>query len=319
MHRECAAALRRLARDSRARAAIRNSPALASALAAAASRYIAGPDRQAALERSLELARIGVLVSLEFMGEDTLQRADVNQATREFLELMRECNALRIPAGLSLNLSHIGLAIDPALALENCERILTTALPTATEVILNMEGDAYRQGILDVYWALGPRFPILGITLQACLARTPDDLARALTFPGRIRLVKGAYDELSDGAIRNERVNARYREMMDRLLASGHRCSIATHDQALINHAVVQVDPGAGVAEFEMLFGVAEDRLLVLRDLGFQVRIYLPYGREWLLYLCHRLAEHPPNLYPAVKALIDQFQTALRASQSTGT
>jgi proline dehydrogenase len=37
-----------------------------------------------------------------------------------------------------------------------------------------------------------------------------------------------------------------------------------------------------------------------MRNLGYQTRTCLPYGREWYLYLCHRLAEYPPNSYQAI-------------------
>jgi proline dehydrogenase len=59
-------------------------------------------------------------------------------------------------------------------------------------------------------------------------------------------------------------------------------------------------------AEFEMLKGVELDRLCRMRDLGYRSRVYLPYGEEWYLYLCHRLAEHPPNIYQAVADAIGQ-------------
>jgi hypothetical protein len=54
------------------------------------------------------------------------------------------------------------------------------------------------------------------------------------------------------------------------------------------------------IIEFEMLKGVTPERLQTMKDYGYRTRVYLPYGREWHLYLCNRLAEHPPNLYQAV-------------------
>jgi proline dehydrogenase len=37
-----------------------------------------------------------------------------------------------------------------------------------------------------------------------------------------------------------------------------------------------------------------------MQQRGYRTRIYLPYGQEWYLYLCHRLAEYPPNIYLAI-------------------
>jgi proline dehydrogenase len=49
-----------------------------------------------------------------------------------------------------------------------------------------------------------------------------------------------------------------------------------------------------------MLKGIASDRLRVLQRDGWPTQVYLPYGREWFLYLCNRLAEHPPNVLRAL-------------------
>jgi len=44
--------------------------------------------------------------------------------------------------------------------------------------------------------------------------------------------------------------------------------------------------------EFKMLHGATPNRLKQMLDNGYRVRDYLPYGREWYLYVCHRLAEY---------------------------
>jgi proline dehydrogenase len=39
---------------------------------------------------------------------------------------------------------------------------------------------------------------------------------------------------------------------------------------------------------------------ITLQTYLYRTRIYLPYGQEWHLYLCNRLAEYPSNLYQAI-------------------
>ena len=98
-------------------------------------------------------------------------------------------------------------------------------------------------------------------------------------------------------------VDDAYRALVETLLASGHRCSIATHDPQMLDqlHAFVERrGPDRDPIEFEMLRGVTPDRLALMRTRGYRTRVYLPYGREWYLYLCHRLAEWPPNIYQAI-------------------
>jgi len=304
-----AKALRTIAVDRGLRDMIRSSPTLLHALEKAAWRFVAGPDRQSALRCATELHSRGILSSIDFQGEDAEARSEVDAAVDEFVEATRATASLNVGASISLNLSHIGLAIDRALAVANCERILAAATPTGTEVLLNMEGDRYREDILSIYLDLAPRFSTFGITLQACLSRTERDLEMCLEVPGRIRLVKGAYDELGHGTdIRSGSVDAQYRRLAQRLIESGHACAIATHDPSILAGLLATSARRPEAVEFEMLFSVATHRLEKLRDLGRQVRVYLPYGHKWHLYLFHRLAEHPPNLHVALTAMVKELQ-----------
>jgi proline dehydrogenase len=49
-----------------------------------------------------------------------------------------------------------------------------------------------------------------------------------------------------------------------------------------------------------MLRGVTPERLQLMGERGYATRVYLPCGREWYLYLCHRLTEYRPNIYQAL-------------------
>jgi len=51
-----------------------------------------------------------------------------------------------------------------------------------------------------------------------------------------------------------------------------------------------------------MLRGVTPELLAERKRRGFPTRVYLPYGREWYLYLLNRLAEHPLSLFDAIAA-----------------
>lgn len=170
--------------------------------------------------------------------------------------------------------------------------------------MISMEGSERIDAILEMHRRLCEAYDNVGITLQAYLFRAPDELREAMKCPGKIRLVKGAYEEPGRIArARGESADASYRELMRMLLASGHACSIATHDQDMLDHAhdfLSKNDLSRDTVEFEMLYGVEPERLGAMRDLGYKTRVYLPYGQEWYLYLCHRLAEHPPNIYRAL-------------------
>jgi proline dehydrogenase len=86
---------------------------------------------------------------------------------------------------------------------------------------------------------------------------------------------------------------------MERLLLEGHYPGIATHDEAIIGHArdfTRQRKIGPERFEFQMLYGVRRDLQTRLRQAGYNVRVYIPFGTQWYPYLMRRLAERPANI-----------------------
>jgi proline dehydrogenase len=74
---------------------------------------------------------------------------------------------------------------------------------------------------------------------------------------------------------------------------------LATHDPRLIEIITAQAelsDRAPGSFEYQMLYGVRPAEQQRLAAAGAQVRVYLPYGRDWYGYLVRRLAERPANL-----------------------
>lgn len=301
---DAAAALRHIARDEWINAYVQKDHLLYDALLRAASRFIGGEAMPQCLEVASALNRQGFAVTIDYMGESTRDACAAEQATAEFLRIAQEIKTRGLNASISLDLSHIGLVVDAGLAFENASRLAEAARLAGTEMMISMEGSERTSAVLEIHHRLCKRFNNVGITLQAYLYRTEKDLAAALERPGKIRLVKGAFEEPPELACaRGEKLDTFYSEAMQTLLARGRSCSIATHDAAMLNYAhefAQQRELDPQLFEFEMLHGATPDRLKQMLDRGYRVRDYLPYGREWYLYVCHRLAEYPPNIYRAL-------------------
>ena len=94
-------------------------------------------------------------------------------------------------------------------------------------------------------------------------------------------------------------VDRNYVRLMERLLAAGNYPGLATHDEAIIAHArdfVRRQGVGTDRFEFQMLYGVRRDLQGSLRQAGFRLRVYIPFGTQWYPYLMRRLAERPANI-----------------------
>ncbi len=86
---------------------------------------------------------------------------------------------------------------------------------------------------------------------------------------------------------------------MQRLLASGVCCGIATHDVAIIDATkafAAEHSISRDAFEFQMLYGIRRRLQFRLAKEGFRVRVYLPFGEAWYPYFVRRLAERPANL-----------------------
>jgi len=66
--------------------------------------------------------------------------------------------------------------------------------------------------------------------------------------------------------------------------------------------------------EFQMLYGVRRDLQASLVAAGYQVRVYVPFGREWFPYFMRRLGERPANLMFVLRAVVGESA----ASRSAG-
>lgn len=171
--------------------------------------------------------------------------------------------------------------------------------------MISAEGSDRTDAVLALHRTLCERFDHVGITVQARLHRTVDDLPELLTRPGRIRLVKGAFLEPESIAYRREApaLAAAYLKYAQDLADSGHLCSFATHDWDLIDridHYLGSTDRASSPWEFETLLGLGPDRLDAMAERGHPTREYIVFGGEWWLYVCNRLAEDPQRLLQAL-------------------
>jgi len=301
-----AQALRKAALNEDSKAYILNNPALFQLFKKAADRYICGET----LEETMVKVKAfeNQKTSIEFMGESTRTEQESNVATLEFIRICEQIRSQELNATVSLDLSHIGLAISEELCLNNLNSICNEASKSNIEIIISAEGAERTDAVIDAYKKATRNYGHLAITLQAYLYRTKDDFVELQKETGRIRIVKGAFETAAGLSMpRGEKLDEVYLDYIDQLLAQNHKCSIATHDskiQASAQLLVQKYRPAKEIYEFESLFVICNDQLFLLKDQGYQTKLYFVYGKEWYLYLCNRIAEYPMNIFQALNDII---------------
>ncbi len=271
-----------------------------------AQRFVAGDTLDDALAAARALNDAGLTVSLDFLGESVASRDEAEAAAQMAVRILESIVREGLQANLSIKPTQLGLDIDEAFCRANVETVLGRARELgdgAGEIFvrLDMESSAYTErtiALVEALWADG--YTNVGTVLQSMLRRTDADVERLIDLGSRVRLVKGAYQEPESEAYPDKAdVDRMYVEEMKRLLEAGHYPAIATHDEAIID-AARRFIWERGIAkdsfEFQMLYGVRRDLQTRLREEGYNLRVYVPFGDSWYPYLMRRLAERPANV-----------------------
>ncbi len=266
-----------------------------------ARRFIAGETLDEAIAAVRTIERNGLMHTLDLLGESVTSIEEAAAATRAYIEVIEQVEQGGIGRNISLKLTQLGLDIDRATCIDNLRRILDTARAGDFFVRIDMENSPYTDVTLDIWqtvWELG--YTNVGVALQSYLHRSEDDMRRVNRLGGRVRLIKGAYKEPKDVAFQSKaEVDACFVRMMQGLLTEGTYPAIATHDEHMI--AATKAFAAANhVAperyEFQLLYGIRRDLQAALLAEGYNVRVYVPFGREWFPYFMRRLGERPANV-----------------------
>ncbi|PWT91422.1 MAG: proline dehydrogenase [Acidobacteria bacterium] len=270
-----------------------------------ARRFVAGEEITEAIAAVKELNRKGFTATLDNLGEFVNTKEEATGASDEYLRALDEIQNNAVNGNVSLKLTQFGILLDEAFCEKNAERVVTRAREYKNFVRIDMENSPVTDSTLRIFSNLRKKYDNVGIVLQAYLFRTEKDISDMLQLKSRIRLCKGAYKEPPEISFKKKSdTDSNYVKLMKILLKSGIYHGIATHDPNMIQatkNFVAQENIARDAFEFQMLYGIRRDLQDHLIKEGYQMRIYVPYGRDWYSYLMRRMAERPANLLFVVR------------------
>lgn len=292
-------------------------------------RYVAGPRLEDAVEIMKRLSKEEACFTVDVLGEEISSMEEAQFFLDEYLKVIEAISEHNLDSNLSIKPTAFGLLIDEKKGMENIEKLVRTAHSHNLFVRLDMEDhrvttstiqvviDLHKQGLTNV-----------GTVLQGRLFRTLDDINELETELGPdadYRICKGIYLEPEDIAYTayQDIVDAT-NACVDRMLAAGSYCSIASHDIPVIEYAKSALesygmgpnipDPRSNAGpqrdakgpgyEFQMLLGVRGPLRRKLAKAGHRTRVYIPYGEKWYEYSIRRLQENPTIGTQVAKAFL---------------
>jgi proline dehydrogenase len=271
------------------------------------TRFVAGDDIEEAINAIREINAKNCTASFDHLNESVASASETEEEVREYLQILSRIDDTGIRSNVSIKLTQFGLEIDPELAYRNARRVVEDAARRGNFVRVDMEASHVTQATIDVFKRLRAEFGLndVGIVLQSYLRRTYDDVEEMLKIPARIRICKGAYNEPPEVAFADKKdVDENYVRVMKRLLSSGIYHGIATHDPKMIEATINYAESegiGREAFEFQMLYGIRRDLQMQLARDGYNMRVYVPYGKHWYPYFMRRLAERPANIWFVMK------------------
>jgi proline dehydrogenase len=278
-----------------------------------AKRFVAGSTIDSAIAAVRELNANGITATLDFLGEDVLDRATALQTRDTYLQMLAAIAHSGVRSNVSVKLTAMGLLLSEDFALETLQSVLDASIRINANdpfVRIDMEGSAVTEATLRVFERAYATHRNVGPVLQAYLKRTPGDVERIIELGARVRLCKGAYDEPPQIAYKEmPAIREQYLRCAYALLQRGNYPGIATHDRRLI--AAIQAFAGDnGIAtdrfEFQMLYGVRPELQKRLVSKGYRLRVYVPFGTHWAGYFYRRIAERRENAIFALSSIFSR-------------
>lgn len=275
-------------------------------------RYIAGDTLSEALVLVKQLNAKGFSVTLDVLGE-TVSSLEQAEATADgYIKLLDAIQTHELRANISIKPSALGLLLDVQQCEQLAVRILECAHLHQNSICIDMEDVQCTQHEIELFMRLQTRFDNVGLALQAYLQRTYQDIELLVREQSTLRICKGIYVEKPSHLVANawddrSAINEHYLNHVMSCFNAGSFVGIATHDANLIEKIIALIHRNKVdyiKFEFQMLLGVCEplrDRLL---GMGFNVRIYVPFGEDWYGYSTRRLNENPSIAGHIAKALL---------------
>ena len=255
-----------------------------------AKRFIAGHNFESAKPNIKRLMDEGYQVSIDYVGEKSKTIKDCRRAFKQYLQIINFYKNKKID--ISIKPTQLGLSINPTISFGLIYKLAGAAKKYGHTIRLDMEDSTVTELTRNLAISLNAKFNNVGVAVQANLLRTKEDLKILIDKKVSVRLVKGAYKEKELIALQStqEIELAFFQRAAELIKKSQITHSIGTHDQELIED-IIEMLPDSGELDFEFLYGIRRDLQKYLKDRKYNVRIYIPFGDNWLPYVLRRLNE----------------------------
>ena len=275
--------------------------------------YIAGETIEDAIRVSKDLNSKKIKVTLDVLGEFIKNLEEAEENKKDYIDLIDVTVKNGLDGNFSLKPTSFGMLLDEEKCYLHIREIVAKAASYNGFIRIDMEDSPCTDKEIKLFRRLRTEFPgNVGLVIQAYLKRTLEDVKDLASLnnyanPISFRLCKGIYVEPEKIAYKkHEEINKHYLEDLEFMLKNKIHVGIATHDKYMIESAyklLEKYDVPKNLYEFQMLYGVTPSLLESIVNEGHNMRVYVPFGKDWFNYSTRRLKENPKMASHIIKAI----------------
>ncbi len=271
--------------------------------------YIAGSTLADAVQVTKDLNQQGMMTTIDILGEFITEFEQAVAFKNDGLKILQIIDREKLDANLSIKPTQMGLLLDENRCFDIIRELIVEAKKLDNFVRIDIEDVPVTDVTFKFFRKLREEFPgHVGTAFQSYLRRTPQDVIDLGNGFQNYRLCKGIYIESRKNAWKNpEAINGNFMASLELLFKQGAYVGIATHDELLIFESmklIRELGLKPDQYEFQMLLGVDEEMREIILAAGHRLRIYIPYGEDWLPYSKRRLKENPTIAQHALKQML---------------
>jgi len=289
---------------------VRTLPLVPKPIVAKLSRpYIAGDNLDAAVACIQDLQTKGLRATMDVLGEFVTDFTKAEESKHEYERALKAIVDNDLDANISVKPTSFGLLLDQERAAGLLGGLLDQIAATGNFMRLDMEDSPCTTATIDLYDRFREKHgQQVGIVLQSYMRRTLGDIkAICEKGPAHFRICKGIYVEPESIAFKgHQEIRDNFVAAVEAMFAGGAFVGIATHDDWLVDKCEEIIKAhglGPDRYEFQMLLGVREKLRDDILARGHNVRIYVPFGKDWYGYSVRRLKENPALAGTMFKAI----------------
>jgi len=278
----------------------------------ALKKFMPGEKEDDAINASKILNEKNIKTVFTHLGENLSNLEEAKEVTNHYLKLIDKISAEKVDVEVSLKLTQLGFDLSEEETFKHFLLIADRVKEKLNNNLwIDMEGSSYTKKTIEFYEKVKKERDNIGLCLQAYLFRTHEDINELIKIKPAIRLVKGAYREPAEVALKDKfRVDENYLDLSQKMLnaakENGTKAVFGTHDLTLIkaiNEYSESIKLSKDKYEFHMLYGIKSSEQYRLANEGYKVRVLISYGSAWYPWYMRRLAERPANVTFVLKNL----------------